>query len=219
MDVTRRKGFTIVEVITVVIVLGLLAALAVPRFFASTGMNQLDADANRLFLDMQWARTAATRCQCRIYVVFDTVGATSWSIYKEKSGDLAFTAGTDSLVRRDSLGKAVRFGFGSNFTALPATAPSAVAGFSSTAVPRPGFGAGASSDDCVEGSSSGSGSWSGTVVFCGGRAMSDIETGIVYLSTTRSKARAQAVLYNDLSTSGSFQLERWIWSGTSWSRS
>lgn len=213
-----RRGFTIVEVITVVIVLGLLAALAVPRFFASTAMSQMDADANRLFLDMQWARTAATRCQCRIYTVFDTLG-TKWAVYKEKSGDLVFDAASDSLIRRDSLGNTVRFGFGSNYGSVPSTAPSAISGFSSTLVPRSGFGVGAASDDCVEGGASGTGSWSGSVVFCGGRAMSDVETGIVYLSTTRSRGRAQAILYNDLSTSGSFQIERWVWTGDSWRRS
>ena len=53
---------------------------------------------------------------------------------------------------------------------------------------------------------------------CGGRGVSDIETGALYLSSTRTSAFAQAILYNDQGSSGSLQLQRWQWSGSGWER-
>jgi type II secretory pathway pseudopilin PulG len=208
-----------VEVLSVVVIVGILSALAVPRFLANSGKSQLDADANRLFLDLQWARTFSSKTQRRVYVAFDAT-ARSWSVYKECSSPLNATLETsaDCLVQRDSLGTSVRFGFGHDFASVPSTAPPGTAGLTSTSVPQGGFAAGASGDDCVEGASSGTGTWAGTIVVCGGRGVSDIETGALYLSSTRTSAFAQAILYNDQGSSGSLQLQRWQWSGSGWER-
>lgn len=212
-----RTGFTMVEVLVVVIVVGLLAAVAIPRFLASQGLKELEATGVTLYQDLEWARLQAVTTQKRHYVVFDSA-AGKWFVYQENGGNLTYDAGSETLVRTHVLGVGVRFGFGSNFTSLPGSL-SATNGFSSTSVPRSGRGAGvATTDDCLEGATSGSGTWSSTATICVSRGVRDIETGVVYLSSKRSESMAIAVLYNDKGTSPSLQLQRWTWQG-SWRRS
>lgn len=212
-----RTGVTMVEVLTVVIVLGLLAGLVVPRFFAAQGRSQVDGDAQTLFQDLLWMRTETVKTRKRHYLVLDPV-LSQWRIYREEGGNLVCDPGTgDSLVRTHDLAKTVVFGFHPGFSPLPG-ALSATTGFASVAVPTSGLGAGAATDDCLEGAASGPGSWDASVTACVSRGVPDLETGVVYLTTTRSTATAAAILYNDRGAQASLQVQRWVWNG-SWSRS
>ena len=213
----RRLAFTMMEVLVVVVVIGLLSAIAAPRFIASQGMRDLEATGSTLQQDLEWARLQTVSTQQRHYMVLDSAGR-KWKIYRESGGNLSCDVGSDLVVREHELATAVNFGFGSNFTSLP-EALAATHGFASTDVPRSGRGAGvATSDDCLEGAATGSGSWNSTITACVSRGVLDIETGVVYLSSKRTSAMAFAVLYNDKGASPSLQIQRWIWRG-SWSRS
>jgi len=206
------------EVMSVIVVVGILSAIAVPRFLAAHGAYQLDGELQTLYQDMEWARLQTVTTQQRQYVVFDSAGR-QWRIYRESGANQVCNPGVDMLVLTHRLDASVNFGFGSNFTSLPASLP-ATTGFASTAVVRSGLGAGtASIDDCLEGAVLGSGSWNNTATACVSRGVPDFETGIVYLSSTRTKARAVAVVYNPTGTYASLQLQRWAWSSGTWSKS
>jgi len=216
-NVRKRAGFTMVEVITVVVVVGLLAGLVVPRFFKAQGRRQLEGDAHTLFQDLLWMRAQTVTTQKRHYLVLDPISR-QWRIYREENGNLSCNAGSgDSLVRTQDLAKTVQFGFRTGFEAMPAVL-SATTGFASTAIPTSGMGAGVAADDCREGSASGAGSWSSTVTACVSRGVPDLETGVVYLTSTRTDAMAAAVVYNDQGAQASLQVQRWIWDG-SWRKS
>ncbi len=216
-DGSRRTGVTMVEVLTVVVVVGLLAGLVVPRFFTAQGRRQMEGDAQTLFQDLLWMRTETVKTRKRHYLVLDPA-LSQWRIYREDGANLVCDAGAgDALVRTHDLAKTVVIGFHSGFGTLPEAVP-ATEGFASTAVLASGLGAGSATDDCLEGAATGAGSWDASITACVSRGVPDLETGVVYLTTTRSKGAAAAVLYNDRGTQASLQVQRWAWAGA-WSKS
>jgi type II secretion system protein H len=226
-----NQGITLVEMLVVLVVVGLLAAIATPRFLTSMGESQLDADANRLMLDLQWAKTEApklssgpTRTGTRLFVVLDTIHK-SWTIYKD-NGDSTFDTATDTMVKRDSLAGTSRFGFAPGFTVpsvvgLPLGAAVAVA--------PGGFGAvdPANKEDCLDGRiypapTKGVPTWAytatggGKIVVCGG-TVGDMSGGALYITSTRSKSKAYAILFNPYTTGfSSYALRKYVWNSTGW---
>lgn len=223
---------TLVEILVVLVVLGILSAVAVPQFLRSMAESQLDADCNRLFADLQWARTQATsqsvamnRSGTRIFMAFDTATG-SWIMQKD-DGDSTFEAAADPVLRRDRLSGTSRFGFASGFSPPPIAAPLGTGN-----APTSGFGASnGSPDDCLDGqvfpapvgqpntwAYSGAGTIAGRITFCGGPA-GKMSNGALYITTSRSTSRAYAIVFNSLTSgSASLSLRRYLWDGTAWSK-
>lgn len=55
----RRGGFTIMELMVVLLVMGIVAAVTAPSFYASLQYHEIETAARRLVLDLQQARHAA----------------------------------------------------------------------------------------------------------------------------------------------------------------
>jgi len=55
----KQQGFTLVELMVTIAVLGILAALVVPAFQSTIGRNQLSAAINDMIAMVQYARTEA----------------------------------------------------------------------------------------------------------------------------------------------------------------
>lgn len=112
------------EVVVVVGLIGLLTLMVAPSIRTAMAESQLEADQNRLYLDLQWAKTlapsqskGANRTGTRMFVVFDTTRSL-WEIYQD-NGDSTYNAGSDLLLKRDSLSRTSRFGFPSGFSLPP----------------------------------------------------------------------------------------------------
>jgi MSHA pilin protein MshC len=69
-----RRGFTLVELIMVIVLLGILAVIAVPKLGDITGMKA-SAFADKLRADLRYAQNVAMRGNDRVRVYFNNVGA------------------------------------------------------------------------------------------------------------------------------------------------
>lgn len=70
----RGRGFTIIELMITLVVLGFLAALAVPSFSQMIARNNLSAASNDLVVALLTARSEAVKRECQV-----TVTSGSWA--------------------------------------------------------------------------------------------------------------------------------------------
>lgn len=211
----KNSGVTLLEVMVVIVIIGLLSAMAVPQFSKFFALQRLTSASNLVFTDIQLARTLAAKSSTRHYVVFS--GGT-WKIFREKTGNLGFDGpASETLIKYDTLPPFVQFGIATNFGTKPGT-PAGAASFTSSAIPSNGMSKGVAGDNCVDAAASGTGTWDSVIVLCGGRGIPRMESGALYLTTANAPTRIESILYNSADTSGSYQIQRWTYESESWTK-
>lgn len=103
------RGFSLVEVLSVVAVLGVLAGVAVPSFQAFGGSMRVSASSNELLADLLLARSEAIKRNTRVVVCKSRDGqacATAgswqqgWIVFADQDGDGLHAAGEPVLQRQ-----------------------------------------------------------------------------------------------------------------------
>ena len=72
MRLQDENGFTLVEIITVVVIIGIMAVIAVPNFFSWLPNMRLKAAASDLYSNFQKARMMAVKSNRETAIIFDT---------------------------------------------------------------------------------------------------------------------------------------------------
>ena len=75
----RESGFTFVELMVIVVILGIMLAIAVPNFMGFSPKARLKAAARNIVSDMQFARIKALRDRSTWTIQFDT-GAEQYQV-------------------------------------------------------------------------------------------------------------------------------------------
>ncbi|HOX53724.1 MAG TPA: hypothetical protein PKY05_19755, partial [Fibrobacteria bacterium] len=176
------------EIFAVIAIIGIVSAMAVPRFMKFIHVSRMESAALILGKDMEWVKLAATRSGTKHYIRFFTGSdSSSYEVWKEASDpvDNRFNSGEDSLLKRVVLETPVRIG--GLDPSIPA-APIAPQGI----MPANGMGVGYVDETCRDdGVVAGQGSWDNLVAFCGG-STAQTEAGALYLSLRNSPGSSEA---------------------------
>jgi type II secretion system protein H len=110
----NERGVTLMELIIVVVIVGLMSAMAVPSFLNYTSKLQAKSTARDIVSTLRLARSKAVSERNPYGVHFDA-GNRRYTFFKDKGDPTQYTAGTDSLISQVALDRDVNYA-GNTFT-------------------------------------------------------------------------------------------------------
>jgi type IV fimbrial biogenesis protein FimT len=108
ITVKNQAGFTLLEVITVMGIVGILAAIAIPSFRYVTYSNRVASEVNALVGDLQYARTESIKQGIPITVCASADGMTclgtptwdsGWIIFPDLNSNQQVDAASETVIR------------------------------------------------------------------------------------------------------------------------
>lgn len=98
---THRRGFTLLELIIVITVFGIIAAISIPALNSTTRRSELRAAAREMYGHFQRAKSEAIKRNQPVAIVFDTSGVDYYQVFVDSSTDppnATLDAGEDLLA-------------------------------------------------------------------------------------------------------------------------
>lgn len=131
---TSELGFTLVELIATIAIVGILFGVAIPSFITTITNNRLTSNANQLVTALNVARSEAIKRGVQITVgktAANTLWEGGWNVFIDVNGNNLYNAGTDTLLRSYGAlpaGYTLRAGVSTFLAYLPSGLITAVAG-------------------------------------------------------------------------------------------
>lgn len=104
----NQRGSTLIEMVTVVSMLGILLAVAAPNYSKWAEKRLINAESQKLYLDLMLARSSAIKNNNNVIFTFNA-GANSYKIHDDTDGD--GTEDTGENIKSVTLDPRVQFGF------------------------------------------------------------------------------------------------------------
>jgi type IV fimbrial biogenesis protein FimT len=104
-----QSGFTLFELVIVMLIIGILAAIGVPSFKYITVSNRIATEINGLVGDLQYARSEAIKQGLPVTVCASTDGSscansatwtTGWIVFVDLNADKIVTNNVDAILRK-----------------------------------------------------------------------------------------------------------------------
>ncbi len=101
----QRKGFTLLELMTVMVIIGIIAAMAMPNFDLSIKKIRFKSASNTVISGLRLARSAAISHKVQYGVNFDGTNNVI-SVFKDDTNPASFTFdASDSVIFLDTLAR------------------------------------------------------------------------------------------------------------------
>jgi prepilin-type N-terminal cleavage/methylation domain-containing protein len=122
-----QEGFSLVEMITVVAVMGIILAMAAPNFSKWKEKHEINGQAQKVYFDLMLARTTAVKANNDVRVTFNTT-SDSYKVHDDTNGDGVEDSG--EALKTITLENNVQFAFNSGISDIDGNSVSAAVSFS-----------------------------------------------------------------------------------------
>jgi len=114
----NSKGFTLLEVIIVVAIFGIMAAIAIPSIMSQAPNSKLKSAARDVFSTLQQARMIAVKSSRETAVIFD-VANNEYDFCDDWDSIGSVCTGSTQTIDFDSFGYGIGYGHGNATLAVP----------------------------------------------------------------------------------------------------